>query len=32
VLGVRLAGDGSSGMPLRPDWEMPDRAGISSSY
>ena len=23
VLGVRLAADGSSGMPLRPDWEQP---------
>jgi len=23
VLGVRLASDGSSGMPLRPDWEQP---------
>jgi len=23
VLGVRLAADGRSGMPLRPDWEQP---------
>jgi len=23
VLGVRLAADGTSGMPLRPDWELP---------
>jgi len=23
VLGVRLAADGKSGMPLRPDWEQP---------
>jgi len=23
VLGVRLAADGTSGMPLRPDWEQP---------
>jgi cyclopropane-fatty-acyl-phospholipid synthase len=23
VLCVRLAGDGTSGMPLRPDWELP---------
>jgi cyclopropane-fatty-acyl-phospholipid synthase len=23
VLGVRLAADKSSGMPLRPDWEQP---------
>ena len=23
VLGVRLAADGASGMPLRPDWELP---------
>jgi hypothetical protein len=23
VLGVRLAPDGTSGMPLRPDWEQP---------
>ena len=23
VLGVRLAADGASGMPLRPDWEQP---------
>ena len=25
VLGVRLAADGRSGMPLRPDWEVADR-------
>ena len=24
VLGVRLHADGTSGMPLRPDWEMPE--------
>jgi hypothetical protein len=23
VLSVRLAADGISGMPLRPDWELP---------
>jgi cyclopropane-fatty-acyl-phospholipid synthase len=23
VLSVRLAADGNSGMPLRPDWELP---------
>ena len=24
VLGVRLAADKSSGMPLRPDWDQPE--------
>jgi cyclopropane-fatty-acyl-phospholipid synthase len=31
VLGVRLAADGASGMPLRPDWEQPRVFAASQS-
>ena len=31
VLGVRLAADGASGMPLRPDWEQPRVFAVNQS-
>jgi cyclopropane-fatty-acyl-phospholipid synthase len=31
VLGVRLAADGASGMPLRPDWEQPRVFSVNQS-
>jgi hypothetical protein len=32
VLGVRVSRDGSSGMPLRPDWERAERLARSVDH